>query len=300
MVVLPTLFQFPETRRWILTGTLAVHAVNPSPTLTTPLARRCFFRLSVTLLECVLLTVKLVVLVAEPAGVVTLIGPVVAVEGTVAVIWVAEFTTNVAATLLNVTAVAPVKFVPVIVTDAPTGPNVGVNDVIVGGGTVKLVRLDPVPPGVVTLIGPVVAVAGTVTVIWVAEFTVNVVAATLLNVTEVAPVKFVPVSVTDVPASPDVGVNDVIVGQVPPPGTVKVPKESVPSAFVTSTAPVVVPVPTTAVIEVAESILNEAALVLLISTSVTLGLLKFVPVMVTTHPTGPLVGEMFVMVGIAA
>jgi hypothetical protein len=174
----------------------------------------------VTLLGCVLLTVKLVVLVAEPAGVVTLIGPVVAVDGTVAVIWVAEFTTNVAATLLNVTAVAPVKFVPVMV--------------------------------------------------------------------------------TDVPASPDVGVNDVIVGQVPPPGTVKVPKESVPSAFVTSTAPLVVPVPTTAVIEVGESILNEAALVLLISTSVTLGLLKFVPVMVTTHPTGPLVGEIFVIVGIAA
>jgi hypothetical protein len=247
-----------------------------------------------------LLTVKLVVLVAEPAGVVTLIGPVVAVDGTVAVIWVAEFTTNVAATLLNVTAVAPVKFVPVIVTDVPTGPNVGVNDVIVGGGTVKLVRLDPVPPGAVTLIGPVVAVAGTVAVICVAEFTVNVVAATLLNVTAVAPVKFVPVMVTDVPASPDVGVNDVIVGQVPPPGTVKVPKESVPSAFVTSTAPVVVPVPTTAVIEVGESILNEAALVLLISTSVTLGLLKFVPVMVTTHPTGPLVGEIFVIVGIAA
>jgi hypothetical protein len=254
----------------------------------------------VTLLECVLLTVKLVVLVAEPAGVVTLIGPVVAVAGTVAVICVAEFTVNVvAATLLNVTAVAPVKFVPVIVTDVPTGPNVGVNDVIVGGGTVKLVRLDPVPPGAVTLIGPVVAVAGTVAVICVAEFTVNVVAATLLNVTAVAPVKFVPVITTDVPASPDVGVNDVIVGQVVL-ATVKVPKESVPSAFVTSTGPVVVPVPTTAVIEVPESILNEAALVLLNSTSVTLGLLKLVPVMVTTHPTGPEVGKIDAMVGAAA
>ena len=55
------------------------------------------------LLECVLLTVKLVVLVAVPPGVVTLIVPVVAVVGTVAVIWVAEFTTNVAVTLLKVT-----------------------------------------------------------------------------------------------------------------------------------------------------------------------------------------------------
>ncbi|HYZ14633.1 MAG TPA: hypothetical protein VFA08_13655 [Actinomycetota bacterium] len=243
---------------------------------------------------------KLVVLVTEPPGVVTLIGPVVAVAGTVAVICVFEFTVNVvAATLLNVTAVAPVKFVPVILTDVPTAPNVGANEVIVGAAIVKLVRLDPVPPGVVTLIGPLVAVVGTVAVICVAEFTVNVVAATLLNVTEVAPVKFVPVMVTDVPTGPDVGVNDVIVGQVVL-ATVKVGPESVPSAFVTSTAPVVVPVPTTAVIDVPESILNDAALVLLNSTSVTLGLLKFVPVMVTTHPTGPLVGEIFVMVGAAA
>ena len=94
-----------------------------------------------TLLECVLLTVKLVVLVAVPPGVVTLILPVVAVEGTVAVIWVAEFTTNVAATLLNVTEVVvkspvPLKFVPVIMTDVPAGPKVGVNEVIVGAGTV--------------------------------------------------------------------------------------------------------------------------------------------------------------------
>ena len=64
---------------------------------------------------------------------------------------------------LNVTAVAPVKFVPVIVTLAPTGPLVGVMLVIVGAGmTVKLVALAAVPPGVVTRTGPVVAPAGTV------------------------------------------------------------------------------------------------------------------------------------------
>ena len=136
MVVLPTAFQCPDTRRWILTGTLAAQAVNPSPTLTTPRATRCFRRLSVTLLEWTLLTVKSVALVIEPHEVVTLILPVVAVEGTVAVIWVAEFTTDVAVTLLNVTAVlvipVPLKFVPVILTDVPTGPEVGVNEVIVG------------------------------------------------------------------------------------------------------------------------------------------------------------------------
>ena len=54
-----------------------------------------------------MLTTKSAVLVAEPPGVVTLIFPVVAVAGTVAVICVAEFTTKVAATLLNVTARRP-------------------------------------------------------------------------------------------------------------------------------------------------------------------------------------------------
>jgi len=70
---------------------------------------------------------------------------------------------NVALTPLNVTAVAPVKFVPLIVTLVPTAPLVGVKPVIVGGfTTVKLVALVAVPPGVVTLRGPVVAPAGTV------------------------------------------------------------------------------------------------------------------------------------------
>ena len=140
-----------------MTGTLAAHAVNPSPTLTTPLARRCLFRLSVTLLVWTLLTVKSVVLVMEPHDVVTLILPVVAVEGTVAVIWVAEFTTEVAATLLNVTEVlvipVPLKFVPVITTEVPTAPEVGVKEVIVGAPdpplvTVKLFALVLCPAAV--------------------------------------------------------------------------------------------------------------------------------------------------------
>ena len=68
-----------------------------------------------------------------------------------------------ALTALKVTAVAPVKFVPLIVTLVPTGPLVGVKLVIVGAGiTVKLLVLVVVPPGVVTLSGPVVAPAGTV------------------------------------------------------------------------------------------------------------------------------------------
>ena len=47
---------------------------------------------------------------------------------------------------MNATAVAPVKFVPVIVTAAPTAPVVGLKLLIAGVGptTVKL----PPPPGV--------------------------------------------------------------------------------------------------------------------------------------------------------
>ncbi len=55
---------------------------------------------------------------------------------------------------------------PFIVTVAPTEPLVGVNDEIVGALiTVNIALLVPVPPGVVTLIAPVDAVAGTVAVI---------------------------------------------------------------------------------------------------------------------------------------
>ena len=64
---------------------------------------------------------------------------------------------------LNFTDVAPVKFVPVIVTLVPTGPLEGAKLAIVGGFvTVKELLLIAVPSGVVTLIGPVVAAAGTV------------------------------------------------------------------------------------------------------------------------------------------
>jgi hypothetical protein len=169
VVALPTFFQPLLVLRWILTGTLASHAVNVSLTLTTPLATTCFESLSVTLLEWGMLTVKFATLVAVPPGVVTEIFPVVAPVGTVAVICVAELTVKlVAATLLKLTAVAPVKPVPVIVTTVPTGPDVGVKDVIVAqvAATVKsavLVATGATP--VSTLTFPVVAPEGTDAVI---------------------------------------------------------------------------------------------------------------------------------------
>ena len=76
-----------------------------------------------------------------------------------------ELTVKAALAPLNVTVVAPVKLVPPIVTLVPTGPLVGEKPVIVGAEvelTVKLFVLVAVPPGVVTLNGPVVAPVGTV------------------------------------------------------------------------------------------------------------------------------------------
>jgi hypothetical protein len=153
VVALPTFFQPPLVLRWILTGTPASHAVNVSPTLTAPLATMCFFSVRVTVLEWGMLTVKFAALAIVPPGVVTLILPVVAPVGTVAVICVPEFTTNdVALVVLNFTElvvkfaplIVPLKFVPVIVTDVPTGPKVGVNELIVGAGTGFTVKVPPV------------------------------------------------------------------------------------------------------------------------------------------------------------
>ena len=66
-----------------------------------------------------------------------------------------------ALTPLNFTAVAPVKFRPLIVTTLPTGPLVGAKLAIVGA-MMKLLALVAVPADVVTLNGPIVAPAGAV------------------------------------------------------------------------------------------------------------------------------------------
>jgi len=73
---------------------------------------------------------------------------------------------------------------------------VGAKLVIVGGlTTVNELLLVAVPPGVVTLSGPVVAPAGTVAWIAVSEVTAKL-APRPLNATAVAPVKLVPLIVT--------------------------------------------------------------------------------------------------------
>src|SRR5437763_1155839 len=159
-----------------------------------------------------LMTVKLAALLAVPSEVVTLIGPLETPAGTVAVIAVAEPTVKLALVPLNSTAEAPVKLVPLMGTLVSTAPLRGVKLEIVGGlMTVKLAALLAVPPGVVTLIGPLVAPAGTVVVIAVAELTVKL-ALTLLNSTAVAPLKRAALSRTREPTGPLRGVKHEIVG----------------------------------------------------------------------------------------
>jgi len=127
---------------------------------------------------------------AAPLAVTTTL-PVVAPAGTVITIDVAlQLVMVVAAVPLNVTALDPCaepKLVPVIVTGAPTAPEVGDKLVMLGVG--RTVNDDPAlaTPLAVTSTFPVVAPAGTVATIDVALQLVMIVAAVPLNVTVLVP-----------------------------------------------------------------------------------------------------------------
>ena len=145
--------------------------------------------------------------------------------------WVAEPTLRlVPAVPPNVTLLAPVRLVPVIVTTVPPAkePFAGLSAVTVGPGVtltayvyLSLVVVTLAPPGVVTLASttPVAVRLGVVTWSWVAEPTLRLVPAVPPNVTLLAPVRLVPVIVTTVPPAkgPLAGLSAVTVGA----GTVK-------------------------------------------------------------------------------
>jgi hypothetical protein len=193
------------------------------------------------------MNVKFVADEAVPPGFTKVITPVVP-DPTVTVILVAVLAVIVAGVPPMVTEVAPLRFVPVIVTVAPLAPVAGVNDVMVGAGmNVKFVADEEVPPGFTKVITPVVP-DPTVTVILVAVLAV-IVAGVPPIVTEVAPLRLVPVIVTVAPLAPVVGVNDVMVGA----GMNANPaEEAVPPGVVTLTLPEA-PAPTTAVMVVADT-----------------------------------------------
>jgi hypothetical protein len=147
-----------------------------------------------------------------PLGVVTEILPVEPLL-TTAEISVLEFTVKEAASVPpNLTLVAPMKLVPVIVTLEPAAPEEGVNEVMTGGALwVNTLELIAVPPRVVILILPVDPLP-TTAVIFVLEFTLYEAAEISPNFTETALLKFLPVIETEVPARPEAGVNEVITG----------------------------------------------------------------------------------------
>ena len=163
-------------------------------------------------------TVKLTPLLFTPLAF-TIRLPVVAPVGTVATIEVAlQLPIVVAAVPLKLTEPVPwvePKFVPVIVTDAPTAPVVG--DTLVMLGAATTVNDTPLlfTPLALTTTLPVVAPVGTVATIDVAPQLPIVVAAVPLNLTVPVPwvkPKFVPVIVTDAPTAPVVGDRLVMLG----------------------------------------------------------------------------------------
>src|SRR5260221_200028 len=128
------------------------------------------------------------------------------------------FRSVVAAVPLNFTVLVPCvvpKFVPVIVTGAPTAPDAGDKLVMLGAATT--VNEGPLldTPLTVTTTLPVVALVGTVATIDVAPQLAIVVAVVVLNFTVLVPwvvPKFVPVIVTDAPTAPVVGDRLVMFG----------------------------------------------------------------------------------------
>ena len=144
--------------------------------------------------------------------------PVVAPVGTVTFIDDAPQLVTVADVPLNFTVLVPCvvpKFVPVIVTGAPTAPLVGDKLVMLGAATT--VNEEPLlaTPLTVTTTLPVVAPVGTVATIDVVPQLVIVVAVVPLNFTVLVPCgvpKFVPVIVTEAPTAPELGDRLVMLG----------------------------------------------------------------------------------------
>ena len=104
--------------------------------------------------------------------IVTVIFPVVASAGTVTVSCVAVAALTVATTSLNFTSLSDgvvLKLEPVIITVVPTTPLAGANPDMLVSRTVKFVEDVDFFPLAKTLIFPVVAVAGTITVSCVAD-----------------------------------------------------------------------------------------------------------------------------------
>src|SRR6266481_2190341 len=208
-------------------------------------------------------TVKFMPLLATPPTLTTTF-PVVAPDGTSTTTLVALQLVGVAVIPLNVAVLVPCvapKFAPLIVTEVPTNPEVGLKLVMLGPGTVtvKFMPLLATPPTLTTTF-PVVAPAGTSTTTLVALQLVGV-AVIPLNFTVLVPCvapKFAPLIVTEVPTNPEVGLKLVMLG----PGTVTVkfmPLLATPPTL-TTTFPVVAPAGTSTTTLVALQLVGVAVI----------------------------------------
>ncbi len=237
-------------------------------------------------------TLKITVLVPLPTPLVMLTGPVSAPAGTTARRDVAV--TAVAVTVtgpVNVTSVAPVRFVPVIITVVPTVAAAGVKAVARGGcTTVRSVALSAAPSTVVTPIFPVTAPSGTrncksVSVLDTIDPGGTANAPTFTAGSPVGARRLVPVtSMTVVPPTALGGVKLVIFG-----ATLKLAAlGAVPIALVTLTGPVSAPAGTTARNDVAVTAVGVTVTGPVNVTAV--APVRFVPVIITVVPTGAAAG----------
>jgi hypothetical protein len=225
--------------------------------------------------------------------------PVVAALGTVKPMLVAAQEDTVAEVPLNFAVLLPwlePKLIPVMVTAAPTAPEVIERLVIPGvGRTVKLSPLLFTPLANTTTL-PVVAPDGTVTPMEVA-LQLDTVAAVPLNLTVPLPwlaPKLDPVTVTAAPTAPDVIERLVMLGAET---TVKLEPLLLTPLADTTTLPVVAPVGTVTPILVALQVDTVAEVPLNFTVPLPWLEPKFEPVMVTAAPTAPEVIERLVILG---
>jgi hypothetical protein len=205
---------------------------------------------------------------------------------------------------LNVTVLPPwvePKFVPAMVMVVPTAPEGGDRLVMAAvGSTVNDLPLLDTPLALTTTL-PVVAPLGTDMLIEAALQLVIVVAVVALNFTVPLPCvepKFDPAMVTVAPTTPEVGDRVVILGAAT---TANVSPLLATPPTVTITLPVVAPLGTDALIEVAPQLVIVVAVIPL-NFTVLLPWVepKFVPVMVTDALTAPVAGDRLVMAGVGS
>jgi len=248
------------------------------------------------MLAAIVVTVKFMTLLRMPPTVTTTF-PVVAPLGTCATMLVGpQLVVGSAGVPLKATVLAPCvapKFVPVMVTKVPTGPEAGLKLAIVIGVTVKPTPLLTFPPTVTNTL-PVVAPAGTGAVMLVSLQLVGV-AGVPLNVTVLVPCRgpnALPEIPTGVPMAPETGITFEMLGTTvngmellgaPPTVTTTLP-ESAPKG--TGVTIVLGP----HVVGVAKTPLKETVLAVWVAP-------KLSPVIVTEAPTVPEVGVTLVMLG---